>query len=29
MRDFRSPLGEVIVHPPRSIDTHSLDSLPR
>jgi len=29
MRDFRSPLGEVFVHPPRSIDTHSLDSLPR
>lgn len=29
MRDFRSPLGEVIFHPPRSIDTHSLDSLPR
>jgi hypothetical protein len=29
MRDFRSPLGEVIVHPPRSIDTHGLNSLPR
>jgi hypothetical protein len=29
MRDFRSPLGEVIVHPPRSIDTHGLDCFPR
>jgi len=29
MRDFRSPSGKVIVHPPRSIDTHGLNSLPR
>lgn len=28
MQDLRSASGEIIVHPPRSIWTHSLDSLP-
>ncbi len=29
MRDFRSPSGEVFVHLPRSINTHSTNSMPR
>jgi len=29
MQDLRTASGEVIVHPPRSLWTHSLDSLPR
>jgi hypothetical protein len=28
MRDLRSPSGQVIIHPPRSINTHSPKSLP-
>jgi len=28
MRDLRSPSGEIIIHPPRSINTHSPSSLP-
>ena len=28
MRDLRSPSGEVIIHPPRFINTHSPKSLP-
>jgi RHS repeat-associated protein len=28
MRDLRSPSGQIIIHPPRSINTHSPKSLP-
>jgi len=29
MQQLRSAYGEIILHPPRSIYTHSLDSMPR
>jgi RHS repeat-associated protein len=29
MRELRSAYGEIIVHPPRSLRTHSLESLPQ
>jgi hypothetical protein len=29
LQQFRSAQGEIFVHPPRSLNFHSLDSLPR
>jgi hypothetical protein len=29
MQELRSAYGQIIVHPPRSLRTHSLESLPQ